>query len=83
MDLVDAVRRQLRAWGLEHTAQGAAALDVAARLTDPRTRAASAAMLHARLRDYLADLASQAPPEIQADMVTDLEHQVDGLRAVT
>ncbi|MFD0902343.1 hypothetical protein [Actinomadura sediminis] len=78
-----AVRAQLAKWGLEGSAEGAAALDIADRLANTEgLRPAAAAMLHAQLRTLLADLRKLAPPEEADDGVAALQDEYNGLRAV-
>lgn len=82
-DLEQAVRTQLAKWGLDGTAEAAAALDIADRLANTEDlRPAAAAMLHAQLRSQLADLRKLAPPEESADGVAALQDEYNGLRAV-
>jgi hypothetical protein len=71
-DLVARVRAQLAEWGLEESAEAAAALDIARRLTAPNLAASPAALLHAQLRSQLVDLRKLAPPAVVNDEVSDL-----------
>ncbi len=77
------MREQLQEWGLLTSAEGAAALDIAHRLANTEDlRPAAAAMLHAQLRTFLADLRKLAPPAEADDEVADLQSQYEGLKAV-
>lgn len=82
-DLERSVRDQLAVWGLDGTAEGAAALDIAHRLANTEElRPAAAAMLHAQLRSQLVDLRKLAPPAEADDRVAELAGDVARLRAV-
>jgi hypothetical protein len=82
-DLERAVRDQLTAWDLLETAEGAAAVDLAYRLSHTEDlRPAAAAELHGQLRAQLVDLRKLAPPADEQDGVSELQAQYNGLKAV-
>lgn len=82
LDLESAVRDQLTGWGLIDSAEGAAALDIARRLSAEDLRPAAAAMLHAQLRTQLVDLRKLAPEVEVADGVAELQGEYEGLKVV-
>ena len=82
ISLRTAVQDQLSEWGLSRSPEGAAALDVAARLESEDLRPAAAAMLHAQLRAIVADLRKLAPEKPAEDDVSDLQRDFRGLKAV-
>lgn len=61
--LAEAVRADLKRWGIDPTtALAASAIDLAERLGEPDIRPSAAAMLHAQLRATLGELAKAATP---------------------
>lgn len=80
--LREQVRAQLAEWGLDESPEGAAALDIARRLSAPKVADTAAAMLHGQLRALLADLRQMAPPAEQRDEIDDLHAEYEGLRVV-
>jgi hypothetical protein len=62
-------------WKLADDPLAAGALDIVERLKEPKLRPAAAAMLHAQLRPYLADLQKLAPEEAEADEINEIEER--------
>lgn len=73
-ELERAVRADLGRWGAEVSgcALAAVAVDLAARLDDPETKANHAAPIARELRAALVDLARMAPEEEKADGLDEL-----------
>lgn len=79
--LVEAVAADLARWGLEGTALGAAALDLARALDDPGVKPTPRSMLHAQLRMTLESLAKLAPEEDEGDVLDELAKRRDERRS--
>lgn len=72
VNLAEAVAADLERWGLDGTALGASALDLARALNDPSVKPTPRSMLHAQLRMVLVELAKLAPEEEEADGIDEL-----------
>jgi hypothetical protein len=80
-DLQRSITEQLDAWGLRHSPEGQAALDIAHRLAHTEDlRPAAAAALHAQLRALLVDLRTLAPEEETSDEIDELRAARDKRR---
>lgn len=81
--LETSVRDQLVAWSMLDAPEGQQALDIAHRLhATEELRPAAASMLHAQLRALMVDLRGLAPEAENADGVSDLQDEYEGLKAV-